>query len=89
VEAAILEELEIPYVGPDTSTIAISTDKSLTKRLWQQAGLPTSPFRVARSEKDCEVFRGSPPFEYPLFIKPVASRGSAGINKTSIIHNYN
>jgi D-alanine-D-alanine ligase len=88
VEAAILEELEIPYVGSDTFTIAISTDKSLAKKLWQQAGLPTSPFCVARSEKDCEVFRGIPPFEYPLFVKPVAGRGSAGINNTSIVHSY-
>ena len=45
VEAAILEELEIPYVGSDTFTIAVATDKSLAKRLWQHAGLPTSPFR--------------------------------------------
>ena len=88
VEAAILEELEIPYVGSDTSTVAISSDKSLTKRLWQQAGLPTSPFCVARSEKDCEVFQSVPPFEYPLFIKPVAGQGSAGINAASIIHSY-
>ncbi len=88
VEAAILEELEIPYVGSDMFTIAIATDKSLTKRLWQQACLPTSPFCVARSEKDCKVFRGVPPFEYPLFIKPVAGRGSAGINDTSIVHSY-
>ena len=88
VEAAILEELEIPYVGSDTFTIAIATDKSLTKRLWQQAGLPTSPFFVVRSEKDCEVFRDEPPFEFPLFIKPVAGRGSAGINGTSIVHSY-
>jgi len=88
VEAAILEELEIPYVGSDTFTIAIATDKSLAKRLWQQAGLPTSPFCVARSEKECEVFRGIPPFEYPLFIKPVAGRGSAGINDTSLVHSY-
>jgi len=44
VEAAILEELEIPYVGSDTFTIVIATDKSLAKRLWQQEGLPTSPF---------------------------------------------
>ncbi|MDP3185106.1 MAG: hypothetical protein Q8M58_07540, partial [Anaerolineales bacterium] len=80
VEAAILEELEIPYVGSDTFTIAIASDKSLAKRLWQQVGLPTSPFCVARSEKDCEVFQGNPPFEYPLFVKPVAGRGSAGIN---------
>jgi D-alanine-D-alanine ligase len=39
VEAAILEELEIPYVGSDTFTIASATDKSLAKRLWQQACL--------------------------------------------------
>jgi D-alanine-D-alanine ligase len=88
VEAAILEELEIPYVGSDTFTIAIAADKSLAKRLWHQADLPTSPFCVARSEKDCEAFRSVPPFEYPLFVKPVAGRGSAGINDASIVHSY-
>jgi len=88
VEAAILEELEIPYVGSDTFTIAIAADKSLAKRLWQQEGLPTSPFCMARSKKDCEVFRDDPPFNYPLFIKPVAGRGSAGINEASVVHNY-
>jgi D-alanine-D-alanine ligase len=88
VEAAIVEELAIPYVGSDTVTIAIATDKSLAKRLWQREGLPTSPFRVARSEKDCEAFRGDPPFGYPLFIKPVAGRGSAGINDASVVHSY-
>jgi len=88
VEAAILEELELPYVGSDTFTIAIAADKSLAKRLWQQVGLPTTPFRLARSEEDCEVFRDDPPFEYPLFIKPVAGRGSAGINSASIVYSY-
>jgi D-alanine-D-alanine ligase len=89
VEAALLEELAIPYVGSDTITIAAATDKSLAKRLWQWAGLPTSPFHVARTEKDCEVFLDDPPFNYPLFIKPVAGRGSAGINDGSIVRNYN
>ncbi len=88
VEAAILDELGVPYVGSDTFTIAVATDKSLAKRLWQQSGLPTSPFHVARMEKDCEAFRDYPPFEYPLFIKPVAGRGSAGIDDTSVVHNY-
>jgi len=88
VEAAILEEFEIPYVGSDTFTIVVATDKSLAKRLWQLSGLPTSPFHVARLEKDCEMFRDKPPFEYPLFIKPVAGRGSAGINDASVIYNY-
>ena len=88
VEAAILEELEMPYVGSDTSTIAIASDKSLAKRLWQQEGLPTSPFWLARSEQDYKVFLNNPPFEYPLFVKPVAGRGSAGINEASVVHNY-
>ena len=87
-EVAILEELEIPYVGSDACTMAVSSNKSLTKRLWQHAGLPTSPFHVARSEKECQVFRDDPPFEYPLFIKPVAGRGSAGINDASVVRNY-
>ncbi len=88
VEAAILEEIETPYVGSDTFTIAIATDKSLTKRMWQLVGLPTSPFHVAKTEADCRIFKEKPPFDYPLFIKPVAGRGSAGINEKSVIENY-
>jgi len=88
VEAATLEELEIPHVGSDASTMAVSGNKSLAKRLWQHAGLPTSPFHVAETEKDCEVFRDDPPFTYPLFVKPVSGRGSAGINDASVVANY-
>lgn len=88
VEAAILEELEIPFVGSDSFTIALATDKSLAKRLWDKAGLPTSPFYVARTEQDCEIFRDTPPFPYPLFIKPVAGRGSAGITDESVVENF-
>ena len=88
VEAAILEELEMPFVGSDSFTIAMATDKSLAKRLWDKAGLPTSPFCVARTEQDCEIFRDTPPVPYPLFIKPVAGRGSAGITEESVVENF-
>ena len=88
VEAAILEELEIPFVGSDTATIAIAVDKSLTKKIWKSEGLQTSPFRIAKSAEDYSVFKDNPPFDYPLFIKPVAGRGSAGINDSSVIKNY-
>lgn len=87
-EAATLDELEIPYVGSDTIACAIATDKSLAKILWQRIGLPTSPFLVARSEQDCAIFENQPPFDYPLFIKPVAGRGSAGINEASVVRDY-
>lgn len=88
VEAAILEELQIPFVGSGTAAISVTTDKGLAKRLWQQTGLPTSPFRVLAAEDDCEAFRENPPFPYPLFIKPVAGRGSAGIDATSVVGDY-
>jgi len=88
VEAAILEELELPYVGSALFAIAVAADKSLAKKLWQRVDLPTSPFHVARTEEDCEVFKESPPFEYPLFLKPVAGRGSAGIDRTSVVTNH-
>jgi D-alanine-D-alanine ligase len=87
-EAAILEELDMPYVGSETIGIVIATDKSLAKKLWQRQGLPTSPFLVAKTAEDCREFEKDPPFGYPLFIKPVAGRGSAGINEQSVVHDY-
>jgi len=87
-EAAILEELEIPFAGSDTTRIAIAVNKALTKSIWKSKGLQTAPFHVASSIEDCSIFENDPPFDYPLFIKPVAGRGSAGINKNSVIVNY-
>ena len=43
---------------------------------------------MARTEADCRIFKEDPPFDYPLFIKPVAGRGSAGISEDSVIENY-
>jgi len=87
VEGAILEDLEIPFVGSDSTGISFATDKSAAKRLWQQAGLPTSEFRVLRNISDCQEFISNPPFPYPIFCKPVAGRGSSGITDDSIIEN--
>jgi len=87
-EAAILEDLEIPFVGSDTAAIAIAVDKSLSKMIWKSKGLQISPFRIAKSTEDCSIFKENPPFDYPLFIKPVAGRGSAGIDDDSIVKNY-
>lgn len=88
-EAAILEELQIPYAGSDPFTISVATDKSLAKKLWFQAGLPTSRFAVMGSLQDCEAFLGKSHPSYPLFLKPVAGRGSAGISATSVVHSDN
>jgi len=89
VETAILEELEIPYVGSDVFGCVIATDKVLTKDLWFKKGLPTSPYILARSKEDCEIFKKNKPFDYPLFIKPSQGRGSSGIDESSLICSYN
>ena len=86
-EAALLEEMGIPYVGSDPYTISLATEKSLAKRLWLQEGLPTAPFEVLKTMVDCEHFLAKKSLTYPLFLKPVAGRGSAGISPTSVVHN--
>ena len=73
IEAEVLEKQRIPYVGSDSSTIALATDKSLAKRIWQINGLPTSLYHVARNEENSKPFKKNPPFDYPLFIKPTTS----------------
>jgi len=88
VEAAFLEEYGIPYAGSDTFAIAVATHKGFAKRIFQQAGLPTLPFRAAASEADCAPFKNVPPFEYPLFLKPLMGRGGAGINQQSVVEDY-
>ena len=87
-EAALLEDLGLPFVGSDTSAIAVSLNKSLAKKLWLREGLPTSPFHLAGSEADFDAFREKPPLAFPLFVKPVAGRGSAGIDSSSVVHDY-
>jgi D-alanine-D-alanine ligase len=89
VEAAVLNDLDLPFVGSGITGIALASDKSIAKQLWQQAGLPTSEFRVLREMSDCRDFISKPPFAYPLFCKPVSGRGSSGITENSIIKNDN
>ncbi|MFX0101250.1 MAG: ATP-grasp domain-containing protein [Candidatus Hodarchaeota archaeon] len=88
VESSILEELGIPYVGSDIFGIIKATDKSLAKEIWSKNNLSTSDFIVVKSTRDCEIFEKLPPVNFPLFLKPVAGRGSSGIDESSVIHSY-
>jgi D-alanine-D-alanine ligase len=88
VEASILDELEMPYVGSDIIGCVIATDKVIAKDIWIKNKLPTSPYVLAKSVDDCRIFEESKPFDYPLFIKPSRGRGSSGIDDSSLIHNY-
>ena len=88
VETAILEELEIPFVGSDVSGCVLSLTKNLAKDIWIKGGLPTSPYILVKSIKDCEVFKKFKLISYPLFIKPSKGRGSSGIDSSSLINTF-
>ena len=88
VETAILEELEMPYVGSDVSGCVLSLNKELAKDIWIKEGLPTSPYCLIKYIEECEIFKKSNPINYPLFIKPSKGRGSSGIDSSSLINTY-
>ncbi len=88
VETAILEELEIPFVGSDVSGCVLSLNKNLAKDIWAKEGLQTSSYFLVKSIKECEMFKKSEPINYPLFIKPSKGRGSSGIDSSSLINTY-
>jgi len=78
---ALLDLLGIPYTGSRVRTQAVTLDKALTKRIWQSAGLRTSPFQ--------SFYDGHEPLntslEFPLFVKPSREGTGMGISGRSIV----
>lgn len=80
-EVAFLEAFDIPYVGSGIDLVA--TSKATRKKILAFHQLPTPKFFVAKDSKNI------PPhsLNYPLFVKPVSGRGSAGISEENIVYN--
>jgi D-alanine-D-alanine ligase len=78
---AILEIYGIPYTFSDSLVLALSLNKTLTKRVLQTAGVNTPAFAEVRSARDIETVR----LPYPLFAKPVAEGTGKGITNASRI----
>lgn len=80
---ALLELLRIPYTASRVLTNAISLDKSMTKRIWRDKGLPTGAFQ--------EFISGYEPLagdlEFPLFIKPASEGTGMGMDADSIVRD--
>ena len=79
---AVLELLRIPYTGSRVLTNALTLDKVMTKRIWQNLGLPTAPFQV--------FVHGHEPLRadmsFPLFVKPSREGSGMGMDAGSIVH---
>lgn len=79
------EMLDLPYTGCGVSASAVTMDKVLTKRLLQQAGLPTPRFLAVRDEEwrasAGRVGEECGQLPLPVFVKPARLGSSLGISK--------
>jgi D-alanine-D-alanine ligase len=80
---ALLELFRIPYTASRVLTNAIALDKTMTKRIWRDKGLPTAAFQ--------EFLRGDEPLaddlEFPMFIKPASEGTGMGMDAGSIVYD--
>ena len=80
---AILEMLQIPYLGSDALTLGICLDKSRTKEILTYHKIPNAKFLVADKVEDIE----KTDFEFPLIVKPISEGSSKGIFSSSFVKN--
>ena len=77
-----LDAHALPYTGASEDFYRITTSKAASKERFKAAGVSTSPWVLARTDKD--VQRAVATLPLPLFIKPDVSAGSYGIQIESV-----
>lgn len=81
---ALLELMGIPYTGSRVVANAISLDKTQTKRIWQQHGLPTADFVECSSQAQLRALDFSG-LNFPLLVKPAREGSGMGIDRNSLV----
>jgi D-alanine-D-alanine ligase len=80
---ALLEMLRIPYTASRVLANAVGLDKSMTKHIWRDNGLPTASFQ--------EFVSGSDPLDpalrFPMFVKPAREGTGMGMDAGAIVYN--
>lgn len=79
---ALLEMMNVPYTASRVLANALALDKTMTKRVWREMGLPTAAFQ--------EFVTGDEPMRrmaFPLFIKPAREGTGMGMDGGSIAYN--
>ena len=84
----LLQIAGIPYVGPHVSASAVAMDKTLTKLVVDQAGLPQAAWQLVRSQElqhhaDRILESLEARFAYPMFVKPAGTGSSVGVSKAA------
>lgn len=83
----LLEMADIPYVGCGVLASAVGMDKDISKRLIANAGIAVAPYVVIKQRqweknpKDCLAKIAKQQLSFPLFVKPVNTGSSVGVEK--------
>lgn len=84
----LLNLAAIPYVGPHIAASAVSMDKTLTKLVMDEAGIPQAAWYLVHSgdletRMDRIVANLEEKFKYPMFVKPAGTGSSVGVSKSA------
>ena len=80
--ASILELLEKRFTGAGSLSLALATDKSLSKKLFHFHGISSPDFAVIAPG---HVETKDTLDKFPMIVKPIASDASIGINAKSVV----
>ena len=84
----LLQLAGIPYVGPHVAASAVAMDKTLTKLVADQAGIPQADWLLVRREEmesrmESILDQLEEKFAYPMFVKPAGTGSSVGVSKAA------
>ena len=80
---AMLEFLQIPYLGSDPLTLALCLDKARAKEVLAYHDVRTAAFVLIRSMEDLDDAR----VRFPLMVKPLHEGSSKGIYNSCVVRN--
>lgn len=81
---AILEFLGYKYVGSGPLAKAIALNKAMAKRVMEQYGVKTAPFKLFSNPITKDDLPNIP---YPLIVKPCHEGSSIGIDNNAVVDN--
>ena len=84
----LLKLAGIPYVGPHVAASAVAMDKTLTKLVMDNAGIPQAAWQLVRGGElkhrlDAIIESLESRFVYPMFVKPAGTGSSVGVSKAA------
>ncbi|MDB9746961.1 D-alanine--D-alanine ligase [Candidatus Pelagibacter sp.] len=81
-----LEMFAIPYIASSKAALDNESDKSRAKKIMQKNNIRTADFFITNPGEYLK--ESSIPIKFPLFIKPVTGGDSRGIDKNSLVFNF-